>query len=211
MIEGFHRRLQQLAPTTSGRLGESGFLLAGATAGLVGWSGTQAIAWLDQPNGPLLATALWTVLIGGFIGLTVLHAPDDVRFSDVMFGWGTANGTAMAITIVGLAGFLPEQIAFWVAWVAAAAVGYALTGALLLRSGATARGQGYLGVALVAVAVLALGALRFERLAPVAFLLLATLHAVPLAVDAETSLSPVARTALLTAVVGLVFGSGLAV
>jgi len=211
VIEGTRRRLHRVAPPTSGRLGESRFLLAGATAGLVGWSGTQAIAWLDQPNGPLLATALWTVLIGGFIGLTVRHAPDDVRFSHVMVGWGTVNGTATALTVVGLAGLLPAKIAFWVAWAAAAATGYALTGALLLRSGAATRGRGYLGVALVAFAVLALGTFRFELLAPVAFLLLATLHAVPLAVDAETSLSPVARTALLTAIVSVVLGVGLAV
>lgn len=189
VTDGLRTRLERVAPATSARLDESTFLLAGATAGLVGWGGTQVLAWLDPPASALLATALWTVLVAGFAGLTVLHSPDAVRFSDAMFGWGVINGTAMALTVGGLVGVVPARLAVWTAWVGAAALGYLWTGALLVRAGAASRGRGYLAAGGVALAVLALGTVAVDAVAPVAFLLLATLHAVPLVLDAKRPLA----------------------
>jgi hypothetical protein len=192
-VKELQRALTRAAPATSGRLSESGFLLAGATAGALGWGGTQVLAWADRPSTALLAAALWAVLMVGFVGLTVFHAPPAVRFSAPMLGWGAVNGAATTLTVAGLAGLVPPRTAFWTAWVAAAAVGYCWTGGLLVRAGESERGRGYLATGSVALAVLALGTASFPVVAPVAFLLLAALHAVPLTLDARTTLSPVAR------------------
>ncbi len=209
VTDGLRASLRAVAPATSDRLDESRFLLVGAAAGLLGWGGTQVLAWLAPPDSALLATALWAVLVGGFVSLTVLHAPDTVRFSDAMFVWGTVNPAAMAVALGGLVGVVPARLAFWTAWVGAAAVGYLGTGVLLARTGAGGRGRGYLASAAVALAVLGLGTVAFESVASVAFLLLATLHAVPLVVDAKTTLSPVARGGVLALVVGSLLGAGL--
>ena len=158
----------------------------------------------------LLATALWVVLVAGFAGLTVLHGPDAVRFSDAMLGWGVVNGTAMALTVGGLVGVVPARLAYWTAWVGAATLGYCWTGGLLARSGAADRGWGYLAAGGVALTVLAVGTAAFETIAPVAFLLLAALHAVPLVLDARTSLSPLTRGASLVLVVGVIVAAGVA-
>jgi len=211
VTDGVRGVLRDITPATSGRLDESAFLLAGATAGLLGWGATQLLAWVDVPSNALLATALWAVLVTGFASLTVLHGPDSVRFSHPMFVWGTVNPAAMALTGCGLVGLVPARLAFWTAWVAAAAVGYLGTGGLLVRAGAGRRGWGYVASGGVALAVLAIGTTAFDRLAPVAFCLLATLHAVPLVLDAKTGLSPVARGGVLTLVVGALVGVGLTV
>lgn len=201
--------LRRVAPATSGRLGEERFLLAGATAGLLGWGGTQILAWVDVPSSATLATVLWVVLVAGFASLTVLHGPDAMRFSDVMFVWGTVNPAAMALTVGALAGLVPARVAFWTAWVVAAALGYLGTGGLLVRAGADRRGRGYLAAGGIALAVLALGTVAFGTVAPVAFCLLAALHAVPLVLDAKTELSAVARGGVLTVVVCGLLGAGL--
>jgi len=210
VTDGLRRSLRAVAPPTSDRLEESEFLLAGATAGLLGWGGTQLLTWAAPTGSALLATGLWTVLVGGFVSLTVLHGPDAIRFSDVMFVWGTVNPVAMALTVGGLAGVVPARTAFWTAWVGAAALGYLGTGVLLVRAGATGRGRGYLAAGGVALSVLALGTVAFDMLAPVAFCLLAALHAVPLVLDAGTELSAAARSGVLTAVVCGLLGAGLA-
>ena len=210
VTDGLRAVLRDVAPATSGRLDESGFLLAGATAGLVGWGGTQLLAWLGVPHSALLATALWAALVAGFASLTVLHGPDAVRFSDVMLGWGTINPAAIALTVGGLAGLVPPRLAFWTVWVGAAAFGYCLTAGLLIRAGADRRGRGYLAAGGTALAVLALGTVAFEVVAPVAFLLLAALHAVPLVFDARTQLSAAARGATLALVLCALVAVGLA-
>ena len=209
MTDGLRGGLRRVAPATSGRLDESGFLLVGAAAGLLGWGGTQLLAWFNPPGSALLATALWTVLVAVFSGLTVLHAPETVRFSDAMVVWGTVNPAAMAVTVGGLVGLVPARLAFWTAWVGAAALGYLGTGGLLIRAGAGRRGRGYVASGGVALAVLAIGTVAFETIAPVAFLLLVTLHAVPLVLDAKTGLSPVARGGVLALVVGSLLIAGL--
>jgi len=211
VTDGLRRRLRDVSPATSDRLDESGFLVTGAAAGLFGWGGTQLLAWLDPPHSAVAATALWAVLMLAFSAVTVLHAPEAVRFSDAMFVWGTVNGTAMALTVAALAGLVPERLGFWGAWAAASALGYVGTGVLFVRAGATARGRGYLAVGIVAVAVLALGAVAFGRVAPVVFLVLAAVHAVPLVLDAETSLSPAARGGTLALVVAGLVGAGVVV
>jgi len=210
VADGLRAVLRDVAPATSGRLDESGFLLAGATAGLVGWGGTQLLAWLDPPGSALLAATLWAVLVAGFVSLTVLHGPDAVRFSDAMLGWGTVNPAAMALTIGGLAGLVSPRPAFWTVWTGAAALGYCWTGGLLVRAGAGRRGRGYLVAGGAALAVLALGTVAFEVVAPVAFLLLAALHAVPLVLDARTQLSAAACGATLAFVLCGLVAVGLA-
>lgn len=211
VTDGVRALLRRVAPATSARLDESEFLLAGATAGLLGWSGTQVLAWLAIPDSALLATALWTILVAGFATLTVLHGPDAVRFSDAMFVWGTVNPAAMALTVGGLAGLVPARLAFWTAWAGAAALGYLGTGALLVRAESRERGWGYLAAGGVALAVLALGTVAFGVVAPVAFLLLAALHVVPLVLDAKTRLGPAARGGTLALAVGVLLAAGLAV
>ena len=74
--------------------------------------------------------------------LTEVAPPASGRLSESAFllagaaagllGWGAVNGTATALTLVGLAGLVPPKLAFWTAWVAAAAVGYCWTGTLLV-------------------------------------------------------------------------------
>jgi hypothetical protein len=178
-------RLERRSPATSGRLSESEFLLVGAAAGALGWGGTQVLAWLGPRSSAALATGLWAVLVAGFATVTVLHGPDEARFSDPMFVWGSANGTAMALTLGGLAGLVPAVVAFWAVWAAASAVGYCWTGGLLEGSGDSARGRAYFLSGLVALAVLAVGAVAFSAVESVAFLVLGVLHVVPLVLDSR--------------------------
>ena len=206
--DGLRRRLDAIVPPTSGRVSESGFLLAGAAAGAVGWGGTQLLTWLDPPNAAIAATALWTLLMLGFSTLTVRFAPEAVRFSDPMLVWGTVNTAAMALTVGALAGMVPPRVGFWLGWTAASAVGYLGTGGLLVRAGAAARGRGYLATGAVTLAVLGVGVVAFEAIAPVAFLLLGVIHTVPLATDAKTRLSPLARGGVLSVIVLLLLAAG---
>ena len=207
--ERIRTRLRAAVPTTSGRLTESGFLLAGATAGLLGWGGTQLLAWFDPPGAALLATALWGTLIAAFLAVTILHAPEAIRFSDAMFVWGSVNGTATTLTVAGLAGHLPADVTVWHVWVIASALGYVGTGGLLLRAGATDRGRGYLASGVVAVGVLAVGSVAFPDIEPVAFLALAALHAVALGLDTVTALSAVSRGTVLAGTVSAILAAGL--
>jgi hypothetical protein len=207
-FNGLRSRLQRVAPATSGRLTAEEFLLSGAAAGLVGWGGTQALTWLDHASGPLLATALWIVLIGGFVGLTVLHAPESIRFSDAMFAWGTVNTTATAVTIGGLLGVVPGRLAFWHAWVGATAIGYCWTGGVLEEASQPARGRGYLGAGVVGLCLLAVGAIAFPLVAPAGYLALAALHALPMILDVQTALPAVHRTGVVGAAVAAVLVAG---
>lgn len=189
-------RLEGAAPATSGRLTESEFLLAGAAAGALGWGGTQVLAWVDPPASAVLATVLWAVLVAAFAGLTVLHGPDAVRFSDPMFVWGSVNGTAMALTVGGIIGLVPAFVAFWGAWAAASAVGYCWTGGLLEGTGDPERGRGYLLSGVVALAVLVVGTFAFSTVESVAFLLLGVLHVVPLVLDSRRARATEASSVL---------------
>ncbi|WP_058994726.1 hypothetical protein [Haloarcula sp. CBA1127] len=201
-------RLKRVAPATSGRLTASEFLLSGAAAGLVGWGGTQALAWSSRANGALLAIAMWVVIIGGFVGLTVLHAPDSVRFSDAMLAWGTVNTTATAVTVGGLLNIVPEQAAFWHAWVGATAIGYCWTGGVLEGAGQPVRGRGYLGAGVVGLCLLAAGAIAFPLVAPVGYLALAALHALPMVLDVRTALPAIHRTGVVGVAVAAVLVGG---
>ncbi|KOX93916.1 hypothetical protein AMS69_08340 [Haloarcula rubripromontorii] len=204
-------RLQRVAPATSGRLTASEFLLSGAAAGLVGWGGTQAIVWSGHADGALLASALWTVILGGFVGLTVLHAPDPVRFSDAMLAWGTVNTTAAALTVAGLFGVVPGQLAFWYAWVAATAVGYCWTGGVLEGAGQPVRGRGYLGAGVVGLGLLAIGAVAFPLVAPAGYLALGALHALPMLLDVRTALPAVHRTGVVGVAVAAMLVAGVVI
>ncbi|WP_336337071.1 hypothetical protein [Haloarcula brevis] len=210
-FDGLRSRLQRVAPATSGRLTPSAFLLSGAAAGLVGWGGTQVITWSNAADGALLAAGLWGVLLGGFVGLAVLHAPDSVRFSDAMLAWGTVNAAATALTVGGLLGIVPERLAFWYAWVAATAVGYCWTGGVLEGAGQPVRGRGYLGAGVVGLGLLAVGAVAFPLVAPAGYLALAVLHATPLILDVRTAVPAFGRTAVVGVAVAGVLVVGTAV
>jgi hypothetical protein len=203
--------LDRIAPPTSGRLSLRAFLLAGAGAGAVGWTGTQLLTWTAPPAAASLATALWVVLAGAFVGLTVRHGPDEIRFSDPMLVWGTVNGTATALTFAGLAGLVSARLAFWQTWVAASAVGYCWTGGLLEGAGETNRGRGYALTGLVGLCVLAVDTLAVGVTAPVAYLVLGVLHAVPLTLDAVTGLSAGARSTIVATVVGSLLVTGMVI
>lgn len=185
VTDDLRARLQRTAPATSGRLSEADFLRVGATAGALGWGGTQLLAWLDPPSSALLATGLWLVLVAIFSAGTVFHGPESIRFSNVMFVWGAVNGTALALTVFGLAGLVPERVAFWHAWIAAAAIGYCWTGGLLEGAELVTRGRSYLLTGLVALVVFVAGAFAFGAFESVAFLLLGAIHAVPLLLDSR--------------------------
>lgn len=206
--DALRRRLRRVAPGTSGRLTPAEFLLSGAVAGALGWGGTQALAVVDPAAGAVLATALWVVIAGGFVGLTVLHAPESIRFSDVLFVWGTVNGIAMALTVGGLFGVVPPAAAFWHAWVAATAVGYCWTGGVLEGAGQPVRGRSYLGAGVVGLGLLAVGVLAFERVAPTGYLALAALHALPLVLDVRTALPARSRATVVGFAVAVAVGAG---
>ena len=150
-------------------------------------------------------------IIGGFVGLTVFHAPDSVRFSDAMFVWGTVNTTATALTVGGLLGVVPEQLAFWHAWVGATAVGYCWTGGVLEGAYQPVRGRGYLGAGVVGLCLLAVGAVAFPLVAPAGYLALAALHASPMILDVRTALPAVHRTGVVGAAVAAVLVVGVVV
>ncbi|WP_423999821.1 hypothetical protein ACOZ4I_11995 [Haloarcula salina] len=206
--DALRRRLHRVAPATSGRLTPAEFLLSGAAAGAFGWGGTQAIVWFDLADGAVLATALWVVVAGGFVGLTVLHAPESIRFSDVLFVWGAVNGGAMALTVGGLLGVVPEAVAFWHAWVAATAAGYCWTGGVLEGAGQPVRGRGYLGAGVVGLGLLVVGVTAFDRVAPTGYLALGTLHALPLVLDVRTALPARSRATVVGVVVAAAVGTG---
>ena len=207
-FDGLRSRLQRVAPATSGRLTATEFLLSGAAAGLVGWGGTQAITWLDPADSALLATGLWAILIGSFVSLTVLHAPDSVRFSDAMLAWGAINTTATALTVGGLFGIVPERLAFWHAWVGATAIGYCWTGGVLEGAGQPARGRGYLGAGVVGLCLLTIGAVAFPLVATTGYLALAALHASPMLLDVRTALPALHRTGVVGVAVAVVLVAG---
>ena len=206
--DALRRRLRRVAPATSGRLTAAEFLLSGAAAGALGWGGTQAIAWADPDAGTVLAPVLWVVVAGGFVGLTVLHAPESLRFSDVLFVWGTVNGLAMALTVGGLLGLVPATLAFWHAWVAATAVGYCWTGGVLEGAGQPVRGRGYLGAGVVGLGLLAVGVVAFERVEPTGYLALGALHALPLVLDVRTVLPARSRATVVALAVAAALGAG---
>lgn len=208
LSERLRASLEQFAPPTSGRLSTREFLLAGAGAGAVGWTGTQLLTWTAPPAAAWVAAALWFVLAGLFVGVTVAHGPDEIRFSAPMLGWGAVNGTATTLTLAGLAGLVPARLAFWQAWVAASTVGYCWTGGLLERAGARDRGRGYVLAGLVALGVLAVETLAVGVVSPVAYLVLAVLHAVPLTLDAVTDLSAGARAIVVAVFAGSLLAFG---
>lgn len=210
VTDALRGRLQRVAPATSGRLSPAAFLLSGAATGLLGWGGTQAITWLSLPRGTLLATALWAVLATGFVGVSLLHAPDEIRFSTVLFVWGGVIGTATLLTVGGLVGVVPADVAFWHAWVAAMAVGYCWTGGLLEGAGQPARGRGYLGAGVVALALLGVGVSALDLVAPVRYLALASIHAIPLLLDVRTALPATGRSFVVALAVAAVLVVGVA-
>jgi hypothetical protein len=194
--------LAALAPATTGRLPGDGFLLLGAGVGLVGWTGTAALARLSVPRAGLLALAVWGLLVAVMVGAGLFHVPDAMRFSLPMVGWGLLNATATTVTLVAV---LQEWSAtlVWTVWLVALGLGYGWTAIALWRGGQRARARGYGYAALVAAGLLIASGAGMPALQPVRYPLLAVLHAVPLALDARTTLGGRARSGvLLVAIVG---------
>jgi hypothetical protein len=220
--DSLQSRLATLAPGTSGRLTGSDFLLLGAAIGLVGWSLTAAVAAV-APGAGLLTVALWVPLVVAMLGAGLLHAPDAMRFSLPMLGWGVLNGLAVTATLAAVLVGVPDQVggdpfntvvlgpdagAVWSLWALDLAAGYAWTADALRRDAQPSRAAGYSYAAFLGFGLLAYHAAGVEAIRTVRYPALAALHAIPLALDARTDLSGVRRTGVLYFVVFALVGLG---
>lgn len=163
--------------TVSGRA----FLAVGAAVGALGWGITALLTarpGIAAPLDPALAAAAaWTPLIAVMIGVGLFATPDPVRFGRPFLLWGPANGLATLATVAALRGWLPGAT-YWLSWALAGAAGYLGTGLAVRRAG----DDGHLWLAAagceasVLVAGLTVGG-------PWPFILLWTVHVLPLALD----------------------------
>lgn len=153
----------------------------------VGWGGTQlARARPDLiPGDPLAGvTVLWFGLFALIVLAVGTQCPDYVRFSQPVFIWGVLNTAAFAFTALAIQGALPSgwvTYAFWHVWVLVAVIGFAATGALLERSGAS--GQHYFTASGLEVSLLFIGLGAYGEIVPGSYLLLAFVHPTPLLLD----------------------------
>ena len=222
-------RLAALAPSTSGRLGSSDFLRLGAVVGLVGWTATAVlellapVADLAAPTAGLVALAVWTPLVGVMVGAGLWHAPDAMRFSLPLLGFGLLNGLATTATlwavIVGLPATVggdpfvtvplgPAADAVWSLWTVDLAIGYAWTADALRRDGQPGRAAGYSYAAFLGFGLVVYHAAGVDAIRTVRYPTLAALHALPLALDARADLGGLRRTAVLYLVVFALVGVG---
>jgi hypothetical protein len=173
-----------LAPPvpTLGAVSGRGFLAVGAAVGATGWGATALLTarpGLAAPVAPAVAaTGVWIPLIAVMVGVGLFGTPDPVRFGRPFLIWGPANGLATLATVAALLGWLPEAT-YWLSWALAGAAGYLGTGLTVRR----ADGDGRLWFAAAACegAVLVAGA-AVGGAWP--FVLLGTVHVLPLALDA---------------------------
>lgn len=173
---------------TTSRLGRRELFGVGGASLFVGWAGTQlAVARPGLvPGDPLVGvTALWFALFAVVGAVTVTQCPDYVRFSRPLFVWGLLNAVAFVVAGLAALGSLPPGLvtyAFWHVWVLIAVVGFAATGALLERSGAS--GQHYFTASGLEVSLLFIGFGAYGEIVPGSYLLLAFVHPTPLLLDA---------------------------
>jgi hypothetical protein len=174
-------------PPPTGRVGPEQFLRLGAGVGVVGWTGTQTLAWVDPPGSGAVAIALWVALVGVMTGVGLRHCTDALRFSTPLLVWGTVNAAAMTLTVVATLGDTPNWLAVpvWQVWVLAAAVGYGGTAVSMHRAGREWELYAVAGV--LETVLLAVGVLAPGAVAAAPYLLVGLLHAMPLLVDAERS------------------------
>lgn len=220
--DSLQSRLVALAPATSARLDGSDFLLLGAAVGLVGWTLTAVVEAI-APEAGLLTVVVWLPLVVAMLGAGVLHAPDAMRFSLPMLGWGLLNGLAVTVTLVAVLVGVPNQVGgdpfntvvlgpdagvVWSLWALDLAAGYAWTADALRRDGQPSRAAGYSYAAFLGFGLLAYHGAGVEAIRTVRYPALAALHAIPLALDARTDLSGVRRTAVLYLVVFALVGLG---
>lgn len=163
-----------------------GFLTLGACVGAVGWTATALLTArpglagsapepFDAPA--LLAAAVWLPLVVLMVTAGVFATPDRVRFASPFLVWGPANGLAGVATVAALAGVLPPAT-YWLAWTLAGAAGSLATGLSVRQVGGD--GRTWL-VAAACEALVPLAALGPGG--PWPFVLLGTLHVLPLALD----------------------------
>ncbi|WP_092689810.1 hypothetical protein [Halorientalis regularis] len=176
-------RLDHSLPTT-GRVGERGLLRLGAALGLVGWTGTAILARLDAPAAGHLALGWWTLPVAGMVYAIGRHAANPVRFSTPLFGWGVLNGTATTVTLWAVAVDAPTGTIPLV-WLADLALGYAWTAVALGRAGQPGRTRGYATAALACAVAVGLGYTGVTGGDVGGYPVVATLHVVPLALDAR--------------------------
>jgi hypothetical protein len=215
-------RLAALAPATSGRLDGADFLLLGAAVGLVGWTAT-AVLELLAPDAGVLALAVWLPLVAVMLGAALLHAPDAMRFSAPMLGWGPLNGLAATATLWAVLFGVPDTLggdpfntvvlgpdagAVWSLWTVDLALGYAWTADALRRDGQPSRAAGYSYAAFLGFGLAVYHGAGIDAIRAVRYPALAALHALPLALDARTDLGGVRRTVVLYLVVFALVGVG---
>lgn len=226
--------LRTVTPATSGWLTDSDFLALGAVVGVLGWTGTAAIEWFAVPYAGFVALALWTPLVAVMVIAAIQHVPDTMRFSKPMIAWGVCNVTATVVTVVAVTFGVPSAVGVsvgggggggsdtlpfgfatvalgpaggvvWSLWAFDLAVGYVATALFLRDDRQPARAAGYSYAAFLGFGLLVYHGTGLEALRSVRYLTLAALHGLPLGLDSRTSLSGVARTAVLyIVVVGLV-------
>lgn len=164
-----------------------------------GWAGTQVAVTHPGlvPGNPLFTvTGLWIALFGLVALVVFTQSPDYVRLSGPLVVWGVLNTAAFTFTVLALFGNLPDSwfvYAFWHVWVFIAAIGFAATGVLLERSGAS--GQHYFTAAGLEVSLLFIGLALYSEIVPGSYLLLAFVHPTPLFLDALSSDIDPARAA----------------
>ena len=215
-------RLAALAPASSDRLTGADFLLLGAAVGLVGWTATAALELLAPEAGPL-ALVVWLPLVAAMSGAAILHAPDAMRFSHPLLGWGLLNGLAATATVWAVLFGVPDTLggdpfntvalgpdagAVWSLWTVDLALGYAWTADALRRDGQPSRAAGYSYAAFLGFGLAVYHGAGIDAIRTVRYPALAALHALPLVLDARSDLGGVRRTAVLYLVVFALVGVG---
>jgi hypothetical protein len=163
-------------------------LQVGAALLLVGWAGT-AVLQRNPTVTPLrpitAAVGLWLGIFALIAGVALLLTPRSVWYNRVVLVWVGLNTAAFGYTGAVMAGLLPSNFAlyaYWHIWVAAAVVGFTVTGVALEDQGI--EGQVYFTAAGLELSLLFLGLGAFGTLIPGLYLLLALVHPTPLLLDA---------------------------
>jgi hypothetical protein len=187
-------------PASSDRLSADGFLLLGASVGLVGWTVTGAVELLSIPRPGLVVLACWLPLVAVMSGALLFATPDAVRFSLPLVGWGILNGATIAATVVVVVTG-GSAVTVWSLWVAVLALGYAWTARALRWNRAFGRAALYGYASLLAIGVLVYHAAGLPSLRSVRYPVIAALHALPLVLDARSDRSGAVNIAGLYAAV----------
>ena len=132
-------------------------LAVGAFLGLVGWMGTQYVAWNPGlalgavgVEGTTLVILYWLFATVGMAGVIFGAGSRAVAYNPLIWGWGVLVAVAMATNGAVVVGLVPASLAgyaLWHPWIAVYAIGYSVTGLVT----ADRRRTAYLGGGLLAL------------------------------------------------------------